>query len=107
LTTWTPDTCNCKIEFDDKIQWIKTLEKCRLHQPLEKQALLNAVIAYNQSFNLSLGIDPTEQQQRLITLSKAVTKIKIRQGDFSETPPLPIPKPTRLKRLVNFLRLNR
>jgi len=98
---WVPDTCDCKIEFDDNTQHIRTYLKCRLHKPLKRQTLLDEVIAYNQSFNLSFGDEPDEDQQELIILSKRVTKLKIRLGDFTGE----LPTQGSLTKLKNFLRL--
>jgi len=105
MTIWRPDTCDCKIEYDDNFQHLKTYLKCRLHQPFKNQDLLNEVISYNQSFNLAFGRDElTDKQQEIISLAKRVTKQKIRHDDFTEQPPTPA---TLLQRLRNFLRLNR
>jgi len=105
MTIFRWDTCDCEIEYNDNIIHLRTFVKCRLHQPLRNQELLDAVIAYNQSFNLAFGRDElTDDQMKIITLSKAVTKKKIRLGDFSELPPV-LPIPSRIERLRNFLRL--
>jgi len=105
MTIWKPDTCDCKIEYNKRINHIKTYTKCRLHQPLENQDLLNEVISYNQSFNLAFGRDElTDEQLKVLSLAKRVTKLKIRQGDFSEQPPVII-TPSLIARLRSFLRL--
>jgi len=104
LTIWKPDTCDCKIEYNADLNHIKTFVKCRLHQPLKNQDLLNAVIAYNQSFNLAFGAgELSKEEETIISLSKSVTKMKIRQGDFSELPPI-IANESIITRLRNFLR---
>jgi len=105
MTIWTPDTCDCRIEYNKKFNHIKTYAKCKLHQPLSNQELVNAVIRYNQRFNLAFGRDElTEQQDKILALAKRVTKLKIRQGDFSEQPPV-IASESMITRLRNFLRL--
>lgn len=105
ITIWSPDTCDCKIEYNKQIHHIRTYAKCRLHQPLNNQTLLDAVISYNQSFNLAFGRDElTEEEQKVITLSKALTKQMIRRGDFSQKPPV-ISTPSRIERLRNLLRI--
>lgn len=101
MTIWTPDTCDCKIQYDDNILHITTLAKCRMHRHLRSQSLLDAIIAYNQSFNLAFGRGIlTDEQQEIISLAKKVTKLKIRLGDFTEQPPTQ----STLSRLRNFLR---
>lgn len=103
MTIWKPDTCDCKIEYNDNIKHVRTYARCNLHRQLKDQTLLDAVISYNQSFNLTFGRDElTEDESRIISLAKQVTKLKIRQGDFSELPPT-LPTPSLIERLKNFL----
>jgi len=100
MTIWTPDTCDCRIEYDDNFQHVKTHLKCRLHKPLKRQRLLDEVTAYNRSFNRAFGDNPNEDQQTLTALAKRVTKLKIRLGDFTGE----LPTEGTLTKLKNFLR---
>ncbi len=83
MTTWSPDTCDCKIEYNKNIQWIRTIKVCRLHKNLKQQNLLGAVLAQNRRFNLSFGDILTENQEKLIILSKNVNKLRIRTEDLT------------------------
>jgi len=82
MTIWTPDTCDCKIEYNKKIHHVKTHAKCKLHQPLNNQTLLDAVIAQNQRFNLAHGINPTETEKEDLSISKQVNKLRIRKENL-------------------------
>jgi len=88
LTIWKPDSCDCVLEFNEKIKWIESHNNCRLHQSLKGQNHLDSVIAQNQRFNLSLGNQKlNEEEERILFLSKNINKLKIRTGDFSENIP--------------------
>jgi len=78
MTTWIPDTCDCRIVYNERIKWVETLEQCRLHKSLNGQNLLDIILAQNRRFNLSLGIDITDIQSEKIVLSKHVNKLRIR-----------------------------
>ncbi len=78
MTVWNPDTCDCTIEYNNDIIWINTINKCRLHNSLNGQNLLNTVIAQNQRFNLAHGPIPTELEKEEIEIAKEVNKIRIR-----------------------------
>jgi len=75
---WKPDTCDCDLEYDDLINWVKTNKKCRLHKRLDGQNLLNQVMGMNQRFNLALGRDPSDIENEEITISKEINLKRIR-----------------------------
>jgi len=59
---WKPDSCQCIIVFEQDILSIDyDVTACALHKTLTGQALLDAVLAHNQSFNVPSG-DLTERQ---------------------------------------------
>jgi len=78
LTTWRPDSCDCIIEYNARINWIQTIQTCRLHRNLKGQLLLDTVLAQNQRFNLALGRDLNDLQRDEIGISKEVNKRRIR-----------------------------
>lgn len=82
MTVWSPDTCDCKIEYDENGEWIKTIKKCRLHQRLKKQDLFIAVMAQNRRFNSSLGDVLNEKQEDKIALAKEINKLRIKAEDL-------------------------
>jgi len=80
MTLWRPDTCDCIIEFNQNVQWIKTVKICRLHKTLRGQNLLDTVLAQNKRFNSAFGVGVifTKPQEDLIINSKVVNKLRIR-----------------------------
>jgi len=75
---WGSDCCDCIIDYNNKIIWVNTVRKCRLHKLLIGQNLLNTVIAQSQRFNLSHGRNPTELERDEIVISREVNKRRIR-----------------------------
>jgi len=67
MTVWQPDTCDCIIEFDNRIRWVSSIDKCRLHQNTIGANHLTAVLAHNRSFKLSFDYneDTATPQNRL------------------------------------------
>lgn len=60
---WHSDACQCIIVFEQDILSIDyDVVVCALHKTLTGQALLDAVLAHNQSFNVPTG-DLTERQR--------------------------------------------
>jgi len=86
LTIWQPDTCDCKIEFNRNVNWIKSYNNCRLHSNLRGQTHLDIVIAQNQRFNLALGIIQTDEQIELTVLSKRVNLLRIKTEPTKNNP---------------------
>jgi len=78
MTTWAPDSCDCILEFDNNIKWIKSDFKCNLHNNLRGQKHLDAVITHNQSFNLRFGRIVTEDNEKLIIQDKKAERLRIR-----------------------------
>lgn len=82
------DTCDCIIELNDNENWISSKNNCRLHKSLKGQNHVDSVLAQNRRFNYSMGQGAlTEEEEKILTLSKRVNKLKIRSGDFSEDIP--------------------
>ena len=48
---WYPDTCQCVIEFDSVVGFIRAYKKCKLHMNLNGKELFDAVVAHNSQFN--------------------------------------------------------
>lgn len=86
MTIWSADTCDCRIEYNERINWIKSHNNCRLHSDLRNQTHLNTVLAQNRRFNLAFGISPTEDQDELIELSKRVNVLRIRAEPTKNNP---------------------
>ena len=86
-TRWIVDSCDCIIEFNKNVNWVKSVNNCRLHKNLKGQRHLDTVIAQNKRFNLSMGDIPNEQEIRIMSLSKEINKRKIRIKDFTEDIP--------------------
>jgi len=81
MTTWSPDTCDCIIEYNSRINWVNTVQKCRLHKSLDGQALLNEVMAQNRRFNSAIP-NPTEIDFEEMSISKEVNKLRIRKENL-------------------------
>jgi hypothetical protein len=60
ITRWRPDTCACIIEYDDNINWRKTIHKCKLHQEFSGKSLLREVLKHNRECNLKGKPDTIE-----------------------------------------------
>ena len=59
---WHLDSCQCVLVFEqDILSWDYAVRVCKLHEGLTDQALLDAVLAHNRSFNVPSG-DLTERQ---------------------------------------------
>jgi len=82
MTIWNPDTCDCKIEYNFKVRFVRTYKKCRLHDPLSAQSLLDAITAQNRRFNSSYP-NPNERQQEVIARAKRVNVERIRTEDLT------------------------
>jgi len=82
MTIWKPDTCDCIIEYNRNINWVKTLNKCRLHNNLNGQNLLNDVLAQNRRFNLAHGVTPTETEIEELSEVKQVNRLRIRSENL-------------------------
>jgi len=86
LTIWSPDTCDCKIEYNKQKNWIKSWNNCRLHDNLRNQTHLNTVTAQNQRFNRALGDDQTDEQLHLTGLAKRVNQLRIKVEPTKNNP---------------------
>jgi len=79
MTSWKPDTCDCILEFNGNIRWIRTIKKCRLHNKIDGQILLDTVSSQNRRFNSVFGKTLTDAEQELIIESKEINKLRIRK----------------------------
>jgi len=83
LIIWRPDTCDCKLSFNESENWIATFKKCRLHAKLKGQNLLDTVLAQNRRFNLAFGnITYTEKQTEIVDSAKGQNILRIRNEDI-------------------------
>jgi len=73
------DTCDCVIEYNERVIWISTIQTCRLHKSLNGQNLLDSVQEQNRRFNFVFGKTLTEAEEELIIQSKEVNKLRIRK----------------------------
>lgn len=108
MTIWKVDTCDCIIEYNARLIWIRTIQKCRLHKKLDGQNLLDTVMAQNRRFNLALGTTPDEIEQEDIILSRQVNKLRIRKENLDNFHEHLAEHHTRtfLENLKRLLRLN-
>lgn len=51
---WSPDTCSCIVCFNAGV-YESIVQKCKGHELLDNQALLDAITIHNQSFNENAG----------------------------------------------------
>jgi len=108
MTIYSPDTCDCKVEFNDNINWIKTHNVCRLHNGQRGQTLLDSVLAQNRRFNLAFGRSISNPQRELIDAAKGVNRLRIRKEDLTNFDEhLPSEQPLSFfQNLRRLLRLN-
>jgi len=78
-TKYTPDTCNCVIIYDKNDNFLATETKCQVHKNFNGQALLDKIVAHNQSFNLKFGRSPTKEQDKTIFADKRKEKNRIQR----------------------------
>jgi len=108
LTIWVPSTCDCKLEYNDRVNWVKTWNKCRLHNSLDGQALLDTVMAQCRRFSYAFPNPQTDEQINLISNARGVNKMRIRTenlDNFDEH--LPFEQPLSFfQNLRRLLRLN-
>jgi len=50
ITEWYPDTCDCGVEQNPPWTWVGTIRKCKLHQHLDGQALMDGIRAHRLPF---------------------------------------------------------
>jgi len=77
MTRWRPDTCDCIIEFNKRINWTKSIQNCRLHDNIRGQNHLDTVIAQNRRFNTAFPDPQTENQEQITQISRQVNKLRI------------------------------
>jgi len=78
-TIWSPDTCDCKIEFNPQYIWIKTHRKCRLHKSLDGQLLIDEIKLQNHRFQTESLIDIDLEEA---AISRQVNKERIRKENL-------------------------
>ena len=82
---WHCDSCQCIIVFEqDSLLIDYDVIACALHKPLTDQALLDAVLAHNQSFNVPSG-DLTEAQMATQAENRSTEARRILGLGTSET----------------------
>jgi len=81
LTIWKPDTCDCIIEYDSNVNFIKTRKRCNepSHINASGASHLSVLQAHNRAFNLKHGKTPTIQQEEEMSQDKANEKARIRK----------------------------
>lgn len=53
MIKYSPDTCDCVVEFDPNgSTFSRWHQRCFLHKDLDGQALLDAVLAHNRTFKI-------------------------------------------------------
>jgi len=110
LTIWIPTTCDCEIEFNKNINWIKSHVNCRLHNNLRGQNHLDTVLAQNRRFNLAFPLPNTPNQIEIIRIAMEINRLRI-QAEPSRNNPnfdehLPFEKPlTFFQNLRRVLRI--
>ena len=63
MTKWRPDTCDCIIIVDETFTEILTVvQKCQLHKNINKNALLQVILAHNRGFNTANGRDKNQRK---------------------------------------------
>jgi hypothetical protein len=55
MTRWSPDTCGCVLDYDDKIQHVASVQACPKHAHLAGQDHLDGVLAHNRAKNAVLN----------------------------------------------------
>lgn len=74
---WHPDSCQCVLVFEqNNLVWDYAVKVCNIHNGLTDQALLDAVLAHNQSFNVPSG-DLTERQMADQAAARATEAARI------------------------------
>ena len=83
MTRWSPDTCPCVVDVEAHpngrdyvfVGWQK---KCDLHENLEGQALVDALLQHNRKFNLDEKLKDDEKSQAKLQeySARRVAKLK-------------------------------
>jgi len=108
MTVWRCASCDCIIEYNKNINWIKSIKKCRLHKRYNGQMHLDQVMAQCRRFSYSIP-NPTETEIEEIELAVDVNKKRIRMenlDNFHEHLPTHHPR-SFFDNLKRVLRLNR
>jgi len=86
LTIWSPDTCDCIIEYNKRGNWIKSHQNCRLHDNLRGQNHKDTVVAQNQRFNMAFPEPLTDNQREITFISKSVNRYRIQAEPTRNNP---------------------
>jgi len=82
-TVFQPDTCDCVVSYNKNIQWVETIQTCRLHKNLRGQNLLDIITIQQHKFNFAFGSQPTDAQLELMQVAKTVNKLRIRTENLT------------------------
>jgi len=77
VTEWHPDSCQCKIIYDDKLKFVDYIQKCQEHKSLSGEALLTAIKTHNGKYRLEEQIsDRRKEHQRILKKGEPIKKPK-------------------------------
>ena len=84
---WEPDTCDCKIALDDtNYTFVSWERRCKLHEAVDAQAMLDAVMTHNRTYSSRITDTSTEadivqnqtdkqtERKRILALGTTETK---------------------------------
>lgn len=74
-TIWKSDSCDCILEYDDNINFIKAHSVCKLHIIYKDQQLLDNALSHNQSINIAFKVAKQKEVYDNLEL-KELTDIK-------------------------------
>lgn len=79
-TFWTPNSCDCTIEYGEDGTYINSITRCKLpaHQNAIDAAHLVTVLTHHRPFQLIHGNNPTKAQREEIAKNCHDEKIRIR-----------------------------
>lgn len=87
MIEWKPDTCDCSFVLDDSnYTFISWGQRDKLHQPLDTQPMLDAVMTHNRTYSSRITdtstkddiiqnqTDKQAEQERILALGATETK---------------------------------
>jgi hypothetical protein len=80
MTRWSPDTCDCVVEYDNNLQVTAVINRCKKHQDTANDAVhLSTVLAHNRRKNTVLNA--TRDHLKEIGLSPDVVSVVYDDAD--------------------------
>jgi len=77
VTEWHPDSCQCIIQYDDKIKFVDYIQKCQLHKNHSGQKLLDEIHSHNKKYRLKDQIPARRKEhQRILSKGEPIKKEK-------------------------------